>query len=70
MNSNILHAMATLAAKKDIRYYLNGLLVEWNATTTRIVATDGHKMGIYNLPTLLSARILLPLRIVLRHLRQ
>ena len=50
MDSNILHAMATLAAKKDIRYYLNGILVEWNATTTRIVATDGHKMGIYNLP--------------------
>jgi DNA polymerase-3 subunit beta len=42
--------MATLAAKKDIRYYLCGILVEWNATTTRIVATDGHKMGIYNLP--------------------
>ena len=50
MDSNILHAMATLAAKKDIRYYLCGILVEWNATTTRIVATDGHKMGIYNLP--------------------
>ena len=50
MNSNILHAMATLAAKKDIRYYLCGILVEWNPTTTRIVATDGHKMGIYNLP--------------------
>jgi len=42
--------MATLAAKKDIRYYLNGILVEWNSKTTRIVATDGHKMGIYNLP--------------------
>ena len=50
MDSNILHAMATLAAKKDIRYYLCGILVEWNPTTTRIVATDGHKMGIYNLP--------------------
>ena len=50
MDSNILHAMATLAAKKDIRYYLCGILVEWNANTTRIVATDGHKMGIYNLP--------------------
>ena len=49
MDSNILHAMATLAAKKDIRYYLCGILAEWNATTTRIVATDGHKMGIYNL---------------------
>ncbi len=50
MDSNILHAMATLAAKKDIRYYLCGILVEWNSKTTRIVATDGHKMGIYNLP--------------------
>lgn len=50
MDSNILHAMATLAAKKDIRYYLCGILVEWNSKTTRIVATDGHKLGIYNLP--------------------
>lgn len=50
MDSNILHAMATLAAKKDISYYLCGILVEWNPTTTRIVATDGHKLGIYNLP--------------------
>jgi DNA polymerase-3 subunit beta len=50
MDANILHAMATLAAKKDIRYYLCGVLVEWNSKTTRIVATDGHKMGIYNLP--------------------
>lgn len=50
MDSNILHAMATLAAKKDIRPQLNGILVEWSATATRIVATDGHKMGIYNLP--------------------
>ena len=50
MDSNILHAMSTLAAKKDIRLQLNGVLVEWSATTTRIVATDGHKLGIYNLP--------------------
>ena len=50
MDANILHAMALLAAKKDIRYSLCGILVEWNSKTTRIVATDGHKMGIYNLP--------------------
>lgn len=50
MDANVLHAMALLAAKKDIRPYLNGILVEWNSTTTRVVATDGHKLGIYNLP--------------------
>jgi DNA polymerase-3 subunit beta len=43
-----LRALANLAAKDDIRYYLNGLLIEANETTTRIVATNGHVMGIYD----------------------
>jgi DNA polymerase-3 subunit beta len=34
------HAMAT----NDIRYYLNGVLIEHNGAETRIVATDGHRM--------------------------
>lgn len=41
-----LDAMLVLAGKKDIRYYLNGVYVEFNETLTRVVATDGHKMGI------------------------
>lgn len=43
-----LRALTVLAAKDDIRYYLNGLLIEYSPTITRIVATNGHVMGIYN----------------------
>jgi DNA polymerase-3 subunit beta len=43
-----LKAMLNLASKQDIRYYLNGVFVEFNQVTTRLVATDGHKMGLLN----------------------
>ena len=43
-----LKALLTLAPKSDIRYYLCGIFVEYNATTTRLVVTDGHKLGILN----------------------
>jgi DNA polymerase-3 subunit beta len=44
---NVLKAMSLLASKKDVRYYLNGVLVESNSQHTRIVATDGHILGVY-----------------------
>jgi len=43
-----LKAMLNLAAKQDIRYYLNGVFVEFNQQTTRLVATCGHKLGVLN----------------------
>jgi DNA polymerase-3 subunit beta len=43
-----IRAISALAAHDDIRYYLNGLLIEASAHTTRIVGTNGHVMGIYN----------------------
>lgn len=43
-----LRALTVLAAKDDIRYYLNGVLIEYSPTITRIVATNGHVMGVYN----------------------
>ena len=43
-----LKAVLTLAPKSDIRYYLCGIFVEYNATTTRLIVTDGHKLGILN----------------------
>ena len=46
-----LKAMLNLAAKQDIRYYLNGVFVEFNQQTTRLVATCGHKMGLLNHPS-------------------
>ena len=38
-----LKAVALAMAKKDIRYYLNGLMINEN----HIVATDGHRMHIF-----------------------
>lgn len=42
-----LDAMLVLAAKKDIRYYLNGLHIEYSPEFTRVIACDGHKLGIF-----------------------
>ncbi|MGF1911470.1 DNA polymerase III subunit beta [Vibrio kasasachensis] len=33
-------------ANQDVRYYLNGMLFEIDATTLRSVATDGHRMAV------------------------
>ena len=43
-----LKALLLLAPKSDIRYYLCGVFVEYNQTTTRLVVTDGHKLGVFN----------------------
>ena len=47
IDQNSLNAMLVLAAKKDIRYYLNGLHIEFTPEFTRVIACDGHKLGIY-----------------------
>jgi DNA polymerase-3 subunit beta len=41
-----LKAVALAMAVKDVRYYLQGVHVESNGVTTRIVATDGHRLHI------------------------
>ncbi|WP_303908376.1 DNA polymerase III subunit beta [Thiohalomonas denitrificans] len=33
-------------ANQDVRYYLNGLLLEFNAGSLRTVATDGHRLAL------------------------
>jgi DNA polymerase III subunit beta len=33
-------------AQQDVRYYLNGLLLETTGTTLRAVATDGHRLAL------------------------
>lgn len=47
------HVLAEIIAKtsfsmaqKDVRYYLNGLLIEVNPSTLRAVATDGHRLAL------------------------
>jgi DNA polymerase-3 subunit beta len=43
-NPKWLKAAAMIAARHDIRYYLNGVLVEVFDHEARLVATDGHRM--------------------------
>jgi len=47
LKQSTLDAMLLIAGKKDIRYYLNGVYIEFNETTTRAVGCDGHKLGIF-----------------------
>ncbi len=42
--TNHLKAALLFAAKKDVRYYLNGVLIEWDSENVTIVATDGHRL--------------------------
>lgn len=42
-----LKAAALIASRNDIRYYLNGVLVEVFEKEARLVATDGHRMVIF-----------------------
>jgi DNA polymerase-3 subunit beta len=47
VKQSTLKALVLLAAKKDIRYYLCGAYVEFSPAITRVIATDGHKLGLY-----------------------
>jgi DNA polymerase III subunit beta len=47
IQQSTLDAVLLLAGKKDIRYYLNGLNIEWNSEITRVIGCDGHKLGIF-----------------------
>jgi len=38
-------------AQQDVRYYLNGLLLETNENRLRAVATDGHRLALCDLQT-------------------
>ena len=37
-------------AQQDVRYYLNGLLLETQDSTLRAVATDGHRLALCDMP--------------------
>ena len=43
----VIRALLPLAADKDIRQYLNGVYIDFQATRTIYVATQGHMLGIY-----------------------
>jgi len=44
ISRNKLKAAALFSARDDIRFYLNGVLIESTPMQTRIVATDGHAL--------------------------
>ncbi len=49
LQANQIHGMAIAAAKKDVRYYLLGVLLECNeGKPARLVATDGHLLACYD----------------------
>lgn len=60
-------------AQQDVRYYLNGMLFEINSGKVRLVATDGHRMAItelpLDLPPELNRRIIVPRKTVIEALR-
>jgi DNA polymerase-3 subunit beta len=66
LNPRLLRACLLIAAKQDIRYYLNGVCIELEATETRYIATDGHKMLVLRderesrLPPQAPARFIIP----------
>jgi DNA polymerase-3 subunit beta len=56
-------------AQQDVRYYLNGLLLEIRANRVRTVATDGHRLAMAELPRDTGAKkdlqVILPRKTVL-----
>lgn len=62
-----LKAAALIAAHNDIRYYLNGVLVEVLPEEARLVSTDGHRMVIFRKAvahTLPPVRLIVPTLII------
>jgi DNA polymerase III subunit beta len=56
-------------AQQDVRYYLNGLLLELRGTELRAVATDGHRLSIcdtsINMPDSVDRQVIVPRKSVL-----
>ncbi|AJX62036.1 DNA polymerase III subunit beta family protein [Burkholderia pseudomallei] len=47
--ASALKAVQLIAPRDDIRYYLNGVMVEAREKETRLVATDGHRLVVYRI---------------------
>jgi DNA polymerase-3 subunit beta len=46
---DLLEKTAFSMAQQDVRYYLNGLLLELGNNRIRAVATDGHRLALYDI---------------------
>lgn len=47
ISRNALKAVSRFASAEDVRYYLNGVLVQASPAVTRMVATNGHFAGVH-----------------------
>ncbi len=47
---NALKAVSLAMANRDVRFYLNGMLIQCSGRTVRLVATDGHRLHMIDLP--------------------
>ena len=59
-------------AQQDVRYYLNGLLLEIGAGRIRAVATDGHRLALKDIPSpavVESMQIIVPRKAVIELLK-
>ena len=65
----LLDKTAFAMAQQDVRYYLNGMLLEINNKTIRAVATDGHRLALCEIKTEpqenLDIQVILPRKAVL-----
>ena len=52
--SDLLESTLFAMAHQDVRYYLNGLLLELEAKQIRAVATDGHRLAVSEIPLTLA----------------
>ncbi|HSH47051.1 MAG TPA: DNA polymerase III subunit beta [Halomonas sp.] len=47
---HLIDMTAFAMAQQDVRYYLNGMLLEFTANLVRAVATDGHRLAVCSRP--------------------
>jgi len=70
----LLDKTAFAMAQQDVRYYLNGLLLEFEASSLKAVATDGHRLAKYESGDVIdigeSRQIIVPSKTVLELRRQ
>lgn len=64
--SDLLHHTAFAMAQQDVRYYLNGMLMEIANHYLRVVATDGHRLAMNQVPITVTVperiQVILPFR--------
>jgi DNA polymerase-3 subunit beta len=61
----LLHRTHFAMAQQDVRYYLNGLLIEIKGSEMRTVATDGHRLALNTIPAPMDANHINPFQVIM-----